>query len=149
MKTKIDERGLVDRLVEGLSRGMSVKASCAYAGVTEMTYYKWYNKGVDIYESKLKRQWTADDKKYIKFVYLIDQAKGSLLMDLNTVLYQSAVVEQNTEDAKWLLERKDPAFNKIDKMNNKVESRNETTIDLTGLSVEQLKALAGDGDGAE
>lgn len=138
-KSRINERGLVDKMLEAFKKGASIKAACGYAGITQHTYTNWMNWGMEAHEKPVESL-TPDEKKYKKFVTLVGEAKAKPVLELLEVIMNSALVSKEVGDAKWLIERLDKSFNKSEIVKADV-NKTVHTFDFSKLSESQLGSL--------
>ena len=85
-RTKYNQ-GILDALVEILSKGITVKAACGYVGICTTTFYEW-------------------KKEYPKFATAIDNTKFELEARLLTKIEEHG--EKDWRCLAWILERRYP-----------------------------------------
>jgi hypothetical protein len=90
---------LQQQLVDTLANGVPISDACAYVGITDRAYYGWMARG---------KRGGADNELYIQFFQEITRARVRARVSAITMIRKS-VVNGNTEDARWFLERSDPA----------------------------------------
>lgn len=90
---------LQSQLINILSTGVPIRDACAFVGIAESTYYKWMKRG----EAGKK-----GDKVYIEFFQSAMRARVQARVGAVAKIRQS-VMDGNTDDARWFLERSDPA----------------------------------------
>lgn len=86
------------QLINVLSTGVPIRDACAFVGINESTYFKWMKRG----EAGRK-----GDERYIEFFQSATRARVQARVGAVAKIRQS-VLEGNTEDARWFLERSDP-----------------------------------------
>lgn len=84
------------QIVETLESGVSIRDCCAFVGISQATYYEWGKKFPEFSEATLRARVKAR-------VGAAQVVQRSALGD------PSKSVPPNVEDAKWYLERTDPA----------------------------------------
>jgi len=90
---------LQQQIISALSSGVPIKDACAFVGIDDSTYYKWMDRG---------RKGRKGDKIYIEFFEAATRARVMARVGAVAVI-RSSVKAGNSEDARWFLERSDPA----------------------------------------
>jgi hypothetical protein len=90
---------LQQQLVTVLSSGVPIKDACAYVGISDVTYYNWMNRG-----QKARK----GDERFVEFFNAATRARVAGRLSAVTVIRKS-IQDGNSEDARWFLERSDPA----------------------------------------
>jgi len=90
---------LQQQLVAALSSGVPIKDACAFVGIADVTYYNWMNRG-----QKARK----GDERFVEFFKEATRARVMARVGAVAVI-RSSVKAGNSEDARWFLERSDPA----------------------------------------
>lgn len=114
-----------DTICKALEKGHSVAAACGKAGITEPTYYNWYNRGLK-----------AKSGKYPKFVFAVEKAKSKALESVETVILDA--IPDNPGDAKWWLTKHRPDIYG-DKTFNETKLEADVKTDVTVNLLERVK----------
>ena len=77
-----------EKICEALEKGHSIKGACGYAGIHEVTYYRWYERGQE-----------AKSGKYKQFVCDVDYARAKATCDVEKVILD--VIPESPQDAKY------------------------------------------------
>ena len=86
-------------LINLLSNGVTIADACAYVGITDRTYHNWMAKG-----EKAKK----GDDKYVQFFQAATHARVQARVAAVAIIRKS-IMSGDSDDAKWYLERTDPA----------------------------------------
>lgn len=114
-----------DTICKALEKGHSVAAACGKAGITERTYYNWYNRGLK-----------AKSGKYHKFVNAVEKAKSKALESVEAVILDA--IPTNTGDAKWWLTKHRPDIYG-DRTFNETKVEADVKTDVTLNLLERVK----------
>lgn len=87
------------QLIQALSSGVPIKDACAFVGIAETTYHNWMDRG---------RKARKGDELFIEFMKSATRARVMARVGAVAVIRKS-VQDGNSEDARWFLERSDPA----------------------------------------
>ena len=90
---------VAERIVNTLSTGATIADTCAYVGIDVSTYHRWVQRG---------ERARKGDEIYVDFRDAVTRARVAARMSAITIIKRS-ILEGNSDDAKWLLERSDPA----------------------------------------
>lgn len=110
-----------EKLLEGARRGYTIRAYCAYAGITQSCYYRW---------SKRK------EKKFRKFFKLLKIAEG----EAEAVVFERimSASAQQWQAAAWILERRYPEdYGRKTKTDLTSNSPVHIVVDLSDLENEE------------
>ena len=64
---------LQEKFCEAIEKGHSIDGACGYVGITEPTYYNWYNKGKESKRGKHRDFYCAVDKAKRKATFKVEQ----------------------------------------------------------------------------
>jgi hypothetical protein len=87
-----------DRLLDAITKGLTINDACEYAGISEQTYYNWLNKDV----SSIKNE--EDKKKYLEFLESLKKAQSECQMYCLDFLMK----DKSWQSKAWVLERRFP-----------------------------------------
>lgn len=87
------------QLIQALSSGVPIKDACAFVGISDVTYYNWMNRG-----QKARK----GDERFVEFFNAATRARVMARVGAVAIIRKS-VQDGNSEDARWFLERSDPA----------------------------------------
>jgi len=87
------------QLIQALSSGVPIKDACAFVGISETAYYNWMDRG---------RKARKGDERFVEFSQSATRARVMARVGAVAVIRKS-VQDGNSEDARWFLERSDPA----------------------------------------
>ena len=111
-KTKLTDR-LCDGICNDIKAGVPIKHAAISHGITEVTFYNWYNKGKD-----------AKTGKFKQFYDKVEEAKSIAITLRARRIYKAG--EDNWQADAWWLERVDPDnFGRKDHLNIKSKSEIE------------------------
>lgn len=113
------------KICEALSKGHSNKGACAHAGISEVTYYNWYNRGKN-----------AKSGKYKQFVCDVDNAKSKATHDVEDVILDA--IPSDISTAKWWLVKHNPDIYG-DRTYNETEIKAEVQTEVTLNLIEKMK----------
>lgn len=129
---------VTSEIVNCLKGGMTVRLACMWAGISERTYRNWRTRG--------REEGAAPE--YRAFLEATDHAVAwNARRTLATVT--KASIDGNWKAAAWLLERRhgyEPASKRRHEISGPKGDPVKTSVDLTGLSTEQLRAIMRSGD---
>ena len=108
-----------DKICEALEKGHSIKGACGYAGIHEVTYYRWYDRGQ-----------TAKSGKYKQFVCDVDYARAKATCKVEEVILD--VIPESPQDAKWWLSKHNPETY-VDRQETTLEAQVETEVTVNLL----------------
>lgn len=119
-----------ERICKNLAKGAPYRESAINAGITEATFWNWYNRGK-----------AAKSGKYKKFYLAVEEAKTRCMMD-DLECIGRAAENGNWQAAAWRLERRNPEdFGRRDHLDARVE---HTHLDeLTDALNKSRKKYAG------
>ena len=114
-----------DIICNELEAGHSVPAACAEAGITERTYYNWYNRGKE-----------AKSGKYPNFYLAVENAKNNALSKVEQVII-NAIPESPAEARWWLVKHRPDIYG--DKTYNETKVEADVKTDVTVNLLERVK----------
>lgn len=128
LKTEPD---VAEALLECIEMGMTIQASCGYAGISEETFYLWQRRSE---EDELAGK-TSRNSVYIKFMNEFKKAKGKCQRK-HLKRIEEASENGSWQASAWILERRFPeAFGnktQIDLSESKVVVMNDIPIEHDG-----------------
>ena len=90
---------LSKKITDLLRTGATIKDTCAYVGIAEPTYYAWIKRGTRA---------RVGDEAFVEFSKSATAARAEARVGAVAIIKQ-AIIKGSTDDAKWFLERSDPA----------------------------------------
>ena len=108
-----------DRLLDAITKGLTINDACEYAGISEQTYYNWLNKDV----SSIKNE--EDKKKYLEFLESLKKAQSECQMYCLDFLMK----DKSWQSKAWVLERRFP--DRWAKKDMTINENNEKVINFT------------------
>jgi hypothetical protein len=118
---------LVEQLIKYIKAGNYIKTACEAVGIDESTFYKWGKRA----EKK--------EEPYFQFFQSIKRAESEAIIR-NVITIQSAA-KRKWQAAAWFLERKDYERWGRKELVGGIPDK-PMQIDLSGLSTEEIRALA-------
>ena len=116
-KTKLTDK-LCDEICNDIKAGVPIKHASISHGISESTFYNWFDKGRD-----------AKSGKFKKFYDKIQEAKSVAITLRARRIYKAG--EDNWQADAWWLERVDPTnFGRKDTHNHKHEGSLNTTQNI-------------------
>lgn len=108
-----------DRLLDAITKGLTINDACEYAGISEQTYYNWLNKDV----SSIKNE--EDKKKYLEFLESLKKAQSECQMYCLDFIMK----DKSWQSKAWVLERRFP--DRWAKKDMTINENNEKVINFT------------------
>ncbi len=108
-----------DRLLDAITKGLTINDACEYAGISEQTYYNWLNKEV----SSIKNE--EDKKKYLEFLESLKKAQSECQMYCLDFIMK----DKSWQSKAWVLERRFP--DRWAKKDMTINENNEKVINFT------------------
>jgi hypothetical protein len=118
---------IVNELIKYIKAGNYIKTACEAVGIDESTFYKWGKRA----EKK--------EEPYFQFFQSIKRAESEAIIR-NVITIQNAA-KRNWTAAAWFLERKDYERWGRKELVGGIPDK-PIQIDLSGLSTEEIRALA-------
>ena len=119
MARKIKFHITQERLLEALSKGLTIEDSCEYAGIVKQTYYNWLNKDPETIKNLDER------KKFVDFLDNIKNAQSECQMYCLDFIMK----DKSWQSKAWLLERRFP--DRWAKKDMTINENNEKVINFT------------------
>ena len=88
---------IADRVIEGVSRGLTMKNAASYGGISYSTLNRWRRRGED----------SNEDDEFCQFWKRLERAKGEAALRLLNCV-NSAAESGEWKAATWILERRYP-----------------------------------------
>lgn len=133
-KTKLTDQ-LCDEICNDIKAGVPIKHAAIAHGITDATFYNWYNQGKNA-KSGAKR----------RFYEQVEEAKSVAITLRARRIYKAG--EDNWQADAWWLERVDPDnFGRKDRYEHKVDAniKSEVTVNL----LDKIKKKRDDLDGLD
>lgn len=106
-KTKLTEE-VIERAVKAIKAGNYNVVAAQFAGVSEVTFYAWIQKGESAERKSLNDETLSDDELlYLKFLKSIRSARNEL--EVRHTLSVNKAAERDWRAAAWFLERSFPS----------------------------------------
>lgn len=134
-KTKLTDK-LCDEICNDIKAGVPIKHAAIAHGISEVTYYNWYNKGK-----------ASKSGKFRQFYEKVEEAKSVAITLRARRIYKAG--QANWQADAWWLERVDPDnFARKDKYEHKVDAsvKSEVTLNLLN-KIKQKRSELNDIDG--
>lgn len=116
----------VAKLEHAFMMDCNVTQACLYANISRNTYYDYI-------------------EKHPSFKTRVEDLKQNMLLRSKMVVARDILQHQKVDTAKWFLERKDDSFS--NKNETKVTGDLKVSNPYAGLTEEELRKLAREGDG--